>query len=144
MPRPLVPMSSLTVHPFPTSITPFEGIEWVVEAGGCDPDKLRDQSAVVSVCEWVISELQLMYVGDPLWYRFPGPGGVTGLYLLAESHLACHTYPEHGFATFNLYCCRPRPRCSWERYLRDDLGAKTVQVRELLRTIPPSEPEGGR
>jgi len=33
--------------------------------------------------------------------------GVTGLLLLTESHLACDTFPERGFASFNLYCCRP-------------------------------------
>jgi len=32
---------------------------------------------------------------------------VTGLLLLTESHLACDTFPERGFASFNLYCCRP-------------------------------------
>jgi len=64
----------------------------------------------------------------------PPPGaGLTGMYLLAESHLTCHTYPEHGVATFNLHCCRARPRWGWEAALRQALGATTVTVRELRR-----------
>ena len=61
------------------------------------------------------------------------PGGVTGLALLSESHLACHTYPEFGVATFNLYCCRARPRWNWEAVLAEMLGATSVTVRVLER-----------
>ena len=78
-------------------------------------------------------------LGPGLWHRFPFPGGVTGLYLLTESHLACHTYPEHALATFNLYCCRPRPRWPWEQRLAEVLGAARVLVRCLPRGV---EPEG--
>jgi S-adenosylmethionine/arginine decarboxylase-like enzyme len=31
----------------------------------------------------------------------------TGLVLFAESHLAVHSFPEHGSLTLNLFCCRP-------------------------------------
>ena len=61
---------------------------------------------------------------------------MTGLFLLTESHLACHTYPETGIATFNLYCCRTRPRWPWQEKLRTLLGAARVTVR--------STPRGGR
>jgi S-adenosylmethionine decarboxylase len=118
---------------------PPVGVEWVVEAFGCDPDRLRAANRLRRVCDGLLAELHLTPVGDPLWHCFPGPGGVTGLYLLAESHLACHTYPEHGLATFNLYCCRPRPRWPWESRLADAIGAARVLVREIPRGVPPTE-----
>jgi S-adenosylmethionine decarboxylase len=68
-----------------------------------------------------------------MWHQFPQPGGVTGLYLLTESHLACHTFPETGIATFNLYCCRPRPPFAWEDRLRSVLSADRVTVRTAER-----------
>lgn len=111
---------------------PVVGIEWVVEALDCWPDRLRDETMLRSACERLLTELELRTLGT-LWHRFPSPGGVTGLYLLSESHLACHTYPEHGLATFNLYCCRPRPRWAWEENLRELLGARVVHVRSLPR-----------
>jgi S-adenosylmethionine decarboxylase len=85
------------------------------------------------VCEQIMTHLGLHVVGDGLWHQFPPPGGVTGLYLLTESHLACHTYPENGVATFNLYCCRPRPAWAWEARLRELLGAARVTVRSAAR-----------
>src|SRR5581483_11234177 len=84
------------------------GIEWLVEATGCLPERLRDGTVLRSLLERLLRELELQVVGAGHWHQFPGPGGVTALYLLTESHLACHTYPEYGVATFNLYCCRRR------------------------------------
>jgi len=109
------------------------GTEWLVDAEGCSADILRDVDTVRGLCEEVIADLGLRVVGDPMWHRFPQPGGVTGLYLLTESHLACHTFPETGLATFNLYCCRPRPPFAWEERLRALLEASRVTVTTAAR-----------
>ena len=120
------------------------GMEWLVDATGCSPDALRDPELLRALCGRVLADLELRVVGAGLWHPFPPPGGVTGLYLLTESHLACHTYPEHGTATFNLYCCRTRPRWAWERELRDALGAAQVRVRSVVRGAGPRNEEGPR
>lgn len=109
------------------------GTEWLVEAHGCRPDALRDLDRVRALLEDVLRRLELRVVGDGLFHRFPGEGGVTAMYLLTESHLTCHTYPEHGLATFNLYCCRPRPGYPWQDALAEALGAARVTVRSLPR-----------
>lgn len=109
------------------------GTEWLVDAEGCSSETLRNIATVRAVCEEVVADLGLRVVGQPLWHQFPPPGGVTGLYLLTESHLACHTYPERGTATLNLYCCRPRPAFAWDERLRESLGATRVTVRLVDR-----------
>lgn len=114
------------------------GIEWLIDAAGCRLERLRDVATLRRLCDRVIAELELHVLGEPRWQPFPGPGGVTGMYLLTESHLTCHTYPEHGVATFNLYCCRRRPRWPWEERLREALGAGAVRVRVAGRGSPVS------
>ncbi len=109
------------------------GIEWIVDAAGCSPAALRDEPTLRKLCGQLIADLQLVVVGDPLWHRFAGPGGVTGLYLLSESHLACHTYPEFSTATFNLYCCRQREAWDWHTGLKQHLEAQAVTVRQVPR-----------
>ena len=109
------------------------GTEWLVEARGCRPEALRDLACVRGVLEDVLRRLELRVVGDGLFHRFPGEAGVTAMYLLTESHLTCHTYPEHGLATFNLYCCRPRPGYPWREALAEALGAIDVEVRAVPR-----------
>jgi S-adenosylmethionine decarboxylase len=112
------------------------GTEWIIDAAGCPPEALRDVERLRAVLSRIVGELELKVVGEPLWHRFPPPGGVTGLVLLTESHLACHTYPEFGIATINLYCCRARREWSWAERLREMLGAEIVTVRVLERSAP--------
>ncbi|HQU91586.1 MAG TPA: adenosylmethionine decarboxylase [Pyrinomonadaceae bacterium] len=108
------------------------GTEWLIEATGCEAERLRDEAVLRSVFDSIISDLGLKAIGS-IWHTFPGEGGVTGLVALTESHLACHTYPEHGTATFNLYCCRTRPEWDWEGRLKAFLNAADVNVTKIER-----------
>lgn len=108
------------------------GTEWLIEATDCEPDRLRDESLLRELFDRVIDDLGLKAIGS-VWHKFPGESGVTGLVALTESHLACHTYPEHATATFNLYCCRTRPEWEWNANLKDLLGAATVSVTKIER-----------
>lgn len=108
------------------------GTEWLIEASGCSPDALRNEDAIRDIFSAVIADLGLSSVGS-VWHKFPGEGGVTGLVALTESHLACHTYPEYGTATFNLYCCRTRPEWDWDGNLREKLSANSVRVECVRR-----------
>jgi S-adenosylmethionine decarboxylase len=109
------------------------GAEWLVDAEGCLPELLADARVLRRICEQIIADLDLRVIGEAVWHEFPLPGGVTGLFLLTESHLACHTYPESGIATFNLYCCRERPDWPWVERLKSSLGATHVTVRRATR-----------
>jgi S-adenosylmethionine decarboxylase len=109
------------------------GTEWVVDAFGCAADRLRDPARVRALLDGVVAAMGLHVVGAPQVHAFGGAGGVTALYLLSESHLAIHTFPETGIATVNLYCCRPRPAFDWRAALAESLAADRVTVRELAR-----------
>ena len=115
------------------------GTEWLIEAFACDARKLREVSVLQSVFSQIIEDLGLKTVGEPNWHKFGGEGGVTGLLMLTESHLACHTYPEYGTATFNLYCCRSRPEWDWREKLGEMLGAAEVQITRIERGRSQSE-----
>jgi S-adenosylmethionine decarboxylase len=108
------------------------GTEWLIEAVECDADKLRNEAVLRDIFDRVVSALGLKVI-DSVWHTFPGAGGVTGMAALTESHLTCHTYPEHRTATFNLYCCRTRPEWDWAGELRSSLGAAEVVVTKVER-----------
>jgi len=108
------------------------GTEWLIEAAGCDQDRLRDEEILRGVFARIVDDLGLKTL-DAVWHTFDGEGGVTGLVALTESHLACHTYPEHKTATFNLYCCRTRPEWNWERNLKETIGAEHVNITKIKR-----------
>jgi S-adenosylmethionine decarboxylase len=115
--------------------TRMTGTEWLVDVEGCPAVALCDLPRLRSLCARIINELSLNVVGQPLWHQFPEPGGVTGIYLLSESHLTCHTFPEYGTATFNLFCCRPRPDWNWHEQLAEAIGAERVHVRRMERGV---------
>ena len=111
------------------------GTEWLIEAAGCREDALRDLARLDDLFARLIAELRLTPLHAPAWHVFPGPGGITGFVMLTESHLACHTYPEHGVATVNLYCCRTRPEWPWQERLAELFGATEVRVRKVVRSL---------
>jgi S-adenosylmethionine decarboxylase len=65
---------------------------------------LDDPAALRLLCLGAVEAAGLQAVGE-LFHRFAPPGGVTGVVLLAESHLALHTWPEHGAVTLDVYVC---------------------------------------
>lgn len=111
------------------------GCEWVVDASGCEASALTSQARLEALFADMVEALDLHPVAPAMWHQFPGPGGITGLALLAESHLAVHTYPEFGTLTLNLFCCRPRPDYPFEHELRERMGAARVSVRRLERAV---------
>jgi S-adenosylmethionine decarboxylase len=131
--------------------TATSGEEWIVEALGCIPERLADPTTLRALFAALVAELSLHPVGDTLWHQFPAPtatadgdtgalGGITGLLLLAESHLTVHTFPEHGSACLNLFCCTPRTAWPWESRLAELLGARRVEVRRMARDYAPLPP----
>ena len=111
----------------------MSGCEWVIEAHGCDPAALTDLEKMRALFARLSEGLALNPVCEPTWHKFPGTGGITGLCLLAESHLACHTFPEYGSLCLNVFCCRPRSDFDFARYLKREFAATTVNVRRIDR-----------
>jgi S-adenosylmethionine decarboxylase len=108
------------------------GIEWLVDAHGCVPERLRDRAVVLGLLDRIVTAMDLHVVSSAV-HVFPGEGGITALYLLAESHLTIHTFPETGLATLNAYCCRPRGAAPWLALLAELLGAHEVIASEHAR-----------
>jgi S-adenosylmethionine decarboxylase len=111
----------------------MSGCEWIIEAHGCAAEGLADLPRLQSLFERIIAGMQLHPIGDGKWHQFPGPGGITGLSLLQESHLACHTFPEFGTLCLNVFCCRPRPDWDFESCLKKEFDARSVAIRKIER-----------
>ena len=109
------------------------GQEWLIDASGCEVARLKDPRVLAALFEELIVALELNVVGTPQWNVFPSPGGVTGLALLSESHLAIHTFPEHGYAALSIYSCRARAPLDFSALMQRHLKAAGVTVRTLQR-----------
>lgn len=112
----------------------MSGIEWVIDAHGCSAESLSSPALLDELFRRIISAMHLRPVGPTRWHQFPNTGGITGLCLLAESHLACHTFPEFGSLCLNVFCCVPREACSFGTVLKGMFGATSVSVRSITRS----------
>jgi len=107
------------------------GIHLLADLAGIEAGLLTDAEAI----DALLREAALAAGARILHSHFHtfGPGmGVTGVLLLAESHISIHTWPEHGFAAADIFMCGPaqpqRALAIIERALR--ASTRTVQTIE--------------
>ena len=92
----------------------MHGLQLTADLHGCPPGRLAmtDPAALRDACRHAVQVAGLTPVGE-LFHRFDDNGatapglanGITGVVLLAESHVAVHTWPELGAATLDVYVC---------------------------------------
>ena len=87
----------------------MDGIHLLGEWYGCPADtpEFTRAEPLRDLCVERGARRRAHVVGER-FFQFE-PQGVTGTVLLAESHLAIHTWPEAGFVTVDVYVCNSRP-----------------------------------
>lgn len=66
-------------------------------------------------------------------HHFTPNGGITGVAVLAESHISVHTWPERGFAAFDIFMCGDSEPEKAIPILRDAFNPASVSINEHLR-----------
>jgi S-adenosylmethionine decarboxylase len=66
-------------------------------------------------------------------HHFEPNGGVSGVAVLAESHISVHSWPERGYAAFDIFMCGKANPDACVPVLRKAFGPKKIAVSELLR-----------
>lgn len=103
----------------------MQGLHLTADLHGCAAAQpaMGDPQALRRVCLAAVEAAGLSAVGE-LFHRFDGAAGVTGVVLLAESHVAVHTWPELGAVTLDVYVCNfGADNSARARRLLDDLAA---------------------
>ncbi|MCC2668007.1 MAG: speH [Armatimonadetes bacterium] len=73
-------------------------------------------------------------------HHFGGGGGVTGVALLAESHLSIHSWPEHGYAAIDIFVCGPCDPYRVLPVLEAAFRPTRTEVNEQKRGLLPFRP----
>lgn len=66
-------------------------------------------------------------------HEFAGAGGITGVALLAESHISIHTWPEYDYAAFDVFMCGDAEPEKAVAVLKEVFLPSRVEVKQILR-----------
>lgn len=103
----------------------------LIELSGCDPEKLKRVAGVRRAMIEAARRANGTIV-KAVFHAF-SPWGVSGVVVIAESHLTIHTWPEHGYAAVDVFSCSPKlKQAEVRKWLAKEFGAqrtKTIRVR---------------
>lgn len=119
------------------------GKHCILELYGCDSTKLDDEAFLRDTITAAAKRAGATLL-NLITHRFE-PQGVTGLALLAESHISIHTWPESGYAAVDVFTCgdhtMPEKACA---VLAAELSANDHKLTSFRRETPPSIAESPR
>lgn len=113
------------------------GVQILADLHGCDRGVLDDVDRVRSLMIEAARRCGATIV-EQCFHRF-NPHGVSGVVVISESHLAIHTWPEHGYVALDLFTCGHAidPNVC-VAFLRDGFRSQSGTTRTVLRGSSPS------
>jgi S-adenosylmethionine decarboxylase len=92
------------------------GVHLMVDGYDADPARLADLGALEEMLHEIPAQLGMHTISEPLVVEVGplnprDPGGISGVVLIAESHIGFHTFPARGFVTIDVYTCQPDLDC---------------------------------
>jgi len=112
---------------------PSLGRHLLAEFRGCDPAPLGDLEGVTAAMLEAAARSGATVITHG-FHRFGGGGGVSGVVIIAESHLAIHTWPEHAFAAVDFFTCGGKVRTGLALdLLRSAFAAQEVEELVVAR-----------
>ncbi|MFJ7971085.1 MULTISPECIES: adenosylmethionine decarboxylase [Psychrobacillus] len=107
----------------------------IAELWECDFDKLNDMQFIEQT--FVDAALKSgAEVREVAFHKF-APQGVSGVVIISESHLTIHSFPEHGYASIDVYTCGDLDPSVAANYIADALNAGIRETIEMPRGMGP-------
>ncbi len=116
------------------------GRHLIVEYAECNNKLLNDLTQLEQFLNESVSKAGATIVSSKV-HNY-NPQGVSGVVVIAESHLSIHTWPEYSYAAVDFFTCGDTvdPYKAFE-YMKEMLESKTATVKELKRGIPSDHDE---
>jgi S-adenosylmethionine decarboxylase len=87
------------------------GPHLMMDLNDCNPAILDDLEACFKLLNELPERIGMIKITQPYVFRYSGPvpedDGITGVTIIAESHISLHTYPRKRFVFVDLFSCKP-------------------------------------
>ena len=110
------------------------GPHLIIDGSRCNTRKLADRILVEQVLNDYPTAIGMTKIGGPYMFEYQAPdpaySGVSGLVVIAESHIAIHTFPELDYFTMDIFSCKNFDHEKAIEYIRD-----AFEVQEMDRML---------
>ena len=108
------------------------GTHIAIDLERCASPSLEDLAWVREILLETARIVRATVISDH-FHRF-SPHGISGVVIIAESHVAIHTWPEHMFAAVDIFTCgSPAHLAEATQFLRDKFEAQSLSIGETVR-----------
>lgn len=111
----------------------------VLDGFGADRERLQDLEFVFSLLDGYPSRIGMTKIMPPYVFRYTGvkpeDWGVSGVVLIAESHISIHTFPEKGYINIDVFSCKYFDPELAVDHMKDVFGISHVNSRVLERGL---------
>lgn len=108
------------------------GQHCLMDAYGVNGDWAKDATRIEALLRDAADAAAATIIGSH-FHTFGEGGGVTGMLLLAESHISIHTWPEHVYAAIDIFMCGHHRIDAAVALLREQLQADHTHTTVLGR-----------
>jgi S-adenosylmethionine decarboxylase len=109
------------------------GTHVVGDLSGIDSQLLMNETLLMGTLKEALEAQSFTILGEQS-YKFPGEAsGVTGFYILSESHAAFHSYPEYGYIALDIFSCGDSRPDHVAAHVARALGADDVTTKTIDR-----------
>ena len=86
------------------------GPHLTLELYGCPNNLLEDMNLMVDFLDSMPNQIGMTKIMPPYVFKYSGlvpeDWGLSGIVIIAESHIACHSFPSKGLLTFDIFSCK--------------------------------------
>ena len=116
------------------------GLHVTIDASRCDKQKLASQSLVYDILNDLpakigMTKMTLPYVAKWLDKFADGTPGISGVVMIAESHISIHTFPDQDYIFMDIFSCRSFDTEKAIKYLISAFGARKYETHVLKRGL---------
>lgn len=119
----------------------------MIDGYEADPGLLQDEAAIYHLLDTYPEQIGMTKVSAPHVFRYVGPKpedwGISGFVIIAESHIAIHTFVERGLVNIDVFSCKafdPHPVID---FFRERFRIARVNTLILGRGLEHLSPERG-
>lgn len=111
----------------------------VIDGFGADESKLQDLALVFDLLDNYPSAIGMTKIMPPYVFRYTGvkpeDWGVSGVVLIAESHISIHTFPDKNYINIDVFSCKAFDAELAVQFMKDKFGITSANTQVLERGL---------